>query len=144
MMKFKNYLKEILTKKPSVKTVHKGAMDYESQFEAAGETYVFRAHDAMYTDDWAIFFHKLNVDPNKPWEPSGDKGSQAFEVFAGVGEALKKFIKKQKPEYFHFKASGASRIKLYKKMARVIERKSGYEHITTKTTGKDLIFYFSK
>lgn len=144
MMKFKNYLNEILTKKPKVKTTHSGPMEYESRFKAAGEDYVFRAHDTMYTDDWAIFFHKLNVDPRTPWEPTGDMGSKAFEVFAGVGEALKKFILKNKPEYFHFKASGASRIKLYKKMARIIERKSGYEHITTKTAGKDLIFYFAK
>ena len=143
-MKFKNYINEILNKKPEVKTVRKGHMDYESEFKAAGEDYVFRADDPMYADDWAIFFHKRNVDPKKPWEASGDKGSQAFEVFAGVAEALKKFIKQNKPEYFHFRASGASRIKLYKKMAKLIERKSGYEHITTKTVGKDLLFYFSK
>lgn len=143
-MKFKNYINEILSKKIPVKTVMSGHMDYESEFKAAGEKYKFRAHDPMFADDWAIFFHKVNVDPNKPWEASGDKGSQAFEVFAGVAEALKKFIKQNHPEYFHFRASGASRIKLYKKMAKIIERKSGYQHITTKTAGKDLLFYFSK
>lgn len=143
-MKFKNYLNEILTKKPEIKTFRSGEMDYEAEFKAGGEKYVFRAHDTLYADDWSILFHKLNVDPRTPWEPTGDMGSKAFEVFAGVAEALKKFIKKKKPEYFNFKASGASRIKLYKKFAKVIERKSGYEHITTKTTGKDLIFYFSK
>ncbi len=34
MMKFKKYLNEILTKKPKVKTVQAGHMDYESQFKA--------------------------------------------------------------------------------------------------------------
>jgi hypothetical protein len=142
-MKFKKYLNEVFkTKVPVVNVTGTGA--YQSRFKAASEEWIFLANDVLFTDDWSIYFTKADVDPRDPWSLKGDVGSKAFEVFAGVGEALKKFIKEKKPEYFHFIASGASRVKLYKKLAKLIERKSGYEHITTKTKGKDLIFYFSK
>ena len=143
-MKFKNYLNEVLKKKVPVKRTYSTETGYGAIFDAAGEEWTFFAKDTTYSDDWEILFTKTNVNPLQPWDLKGDVGEKVFEVFAGVAEALKKFVTEKKPEYFHFKASGASRIKLYKKFAKLIERKSGYEHITTKPSGKDVFFHFSK
>lgn len=143
MMKFKNYLNEVLKKKVPVINVS-GSGAYQLRFKAAGEEWMFLANDTTFSDDWDIYFTKVEVDPSDPWSLKGDVGSKVFEVFAGVAESLKKFVKDKNPEYFHFTAQGASRIKLYKKLSKLIERKSGYEHITTKTKGKSVIFYFSK
>ena len=142
-MKFKNYLNEVLKKKiPVIDYSSPGA--YQLRFKAAGEDWMFLANDQLFADDWGIYFTKVNTDPMDPWSLKGDIGPKAFEVFAGVAESLKKFIKDKNPEYFHFTAQGESRIKLYKKLAKLIERKSGYEHINTKASGKSVIFYFSK
>jgi len=142
-MKFKNYLKEIFSLKTPVIDVHASG-SYQLRFKVEGEEWMFLANDPDFSDDWGIYFTKADVDPSDPWSLTGDMGKKAFEVFSGVASALKKFIKEKDPEYFHFSAQGAKRIKLYKKMAKLIERKSGYEHITTKPTGKTTTFYFSK
>jgi hypothetical protein len=105
---------------------------------------MFLANDPMFVDDWDLYFTKVDVDPKDPWSLKGNVGPKVFDVFSGVASALKTFVKEKDPEYFHFKASGAGRIKLYKRLAKVIERKSKYEHITTKTKGNNVIFYFSK
>jgi hypothetical protein len=142
-MKFKNYINEVLSKKTPLTNVSSPGA-YQLRFKAAGEEWMFLANDTTFSDDWDIYFTKVNVDPLDPWTLKGDIGSKVFEVFAGVAESLKKFIKENDPEYFHFTAQGESRIKLYKKLSKLIERKTGYEHITTKTKGKSVIFYFSK
>jgi len=143
-MKFKNYLNEVLNKEVPIKTRKSNEISFDTRFKAAGEEWMFFARDTTYTDDWEILFTKTNVNPLRPWDLKSDVGSKVFEVFAGVAESLKKFIKEKDPEYFHFKSSGASRTKLYKKLASLIERKSGYKHISTNISGGSTIFHFSK
>jgi hypothetical protein len=141
-MRLKKYITEIFKKNIQVKTTYSSETEYEVRFKAAGEEWIFTAKN-IYQDDWEILFNNINTDPKNPWSITGNIGEKAFEVFTGVGNSLVKFIKDKKPNEFHFSATEPSRIKLYKKISKLIERKTGYEHIVTKEGGKT-IFWFSK
>ena len=51
----------------------------------------------------------------------------AYRVFATVGEILKEFMQKYKPDYLEFEAYEPSRVKLYKRMANKLAKQYNME-----------------
>jgi len=142
-MRLKNYLKEIFDTKVSLDITHTTPKDYQIRFDVDGDEWMFLARDHLFADDWEIFFYRVEETTN-PWSLKGLSGGKAVKIFSGVIAALTKFVKEKDPEYFHFNAEGASRIKLYKKLAQMVERKSPYQFITTKKSGSTITFHFAK
>jgi hypothetical protein len=59
-------------------------------------------------------------DNNYSHEATG--AGEAFHVFKGVGKAVAEYIERQAPEEISFGAHGASRIKLYDRLAKAIKQ----------------------
>ena len=81
-----------------------------------------------------IFGSKDKDEPESEYSPKITNTGNEFEVFATVTKIIQAFVNKHSPPALMFKAlvSEPSRVKLYKRFAKVLE-KHGYE---TKFTGQ--------
>lgn len=89
---------------------------------------------------WNIVFHR-----NGSVKVTGE--GDAMRIFATVMDAVKKFIKKVKPEEIRFSASkeaGMSRTRLYKKLIDRFARSLGYKVNLVATTPEEDIFYLQR
>ena len=143
-MKLKDflYLVEALKKNIPVKVTFSSEKEFETRFQAAGNEWIVTFRDPMFVDDWEIAFYTTEVDPNNPWTRTGEASDAVFDVFSGIANSIRAFIKKIDPEYFSFKAD-PSRVTLYKKFAKMIEKESKYEMIHMRKSGHTW-FHFSK
>ena len=77
---------------------------------------------------WGISF---SGDIYQTTAPGLNKSAVALKTFAAMIEVTKKFFKTENPEVVHFTALGKSRLKLYDKFAKLIE-KHGYKSTKSK------------
>jgi len=136
------YLAEAFKKNIPVKVTFSGDKEFETRFEAAGAEWIVTFRDPMFADDWEIAFYTADVDPKNPWDRTGEASDAVFDVFSGIANSIRIFVKKLKPEYFSFNAD-PSRVTLYKKFAKMIEKESRYEMIHMRKSGHTW-FHFSK
>jgi len=149
-MRLRRYLKEIFGKDikilPGKMPMKTGSDEYFSTaFKAGGETFRFAAY-VVSSGMWEVVFTR-DIDKGKAsLEAIGDFDiKQVLEVFSGVKKSLEMFIKKYNPKTFYF-TSGKderSRTRLYRKMAKEIERKSKYKMIEDEYKD-DVVFAFQK
>lgn len=135
------YLVEALKKNVPVKVTFSSDKEFETRFDAAGKEWIVTFRDPSFSDDWEVAFYSVDVDPSNAWGRTGEAGQAIFDVFSGIANSLRAFIKKRDPEYFFFRAD-PSRATLYKKFAKMIEKESKYEMVHTRTKG-NTYFYFS-
>jgi hypothetical protein len=142
-LKFFLTLNEIsFKKKVPVKVAYSSEKEFETRFNAAEKEWIVTFRDPMYADDWEVAFYSTDLDPKNPWDRTGEIGDQIMQVFFGIAESIRIFIKKIDPEYFFFRAD-PSRVTLYKNFAKIIERESKYEMIHMRKSG-NTYFHFAK
>lgn len=69
----------------------------------------------------------------------------ASKVLSGVVDSFKKFLKRTNPEVFIYSAEKGSRVKLYDRFAKIIEREYGYKYEKRPSRFRDMdwdwVFY---
>lgn len=121
------------------------------EFNVGGQDYVWEAflRDQMLWGTtmrpcWGIAFRtgKAEDKPNEGIEITGT-GNQ-FTVFSVVASLVQRFIKKYKPKDFIFAAKEPSRVKLYKRFAKMIQEKLNFQLAIWDSETLGTVFYFSK
>jgi len=122
---FEQYMTEVFDSKKGIEFggIENDPWYYVQDFAVNGRKLTFQA--TKFGDgDWRIEF--------SDWR-EGSKGHKilktgdAFKVFTAVIQIVKKWIKQRKPKSSRFSATEPSRIKLYDKFAKHMQRAIGYK-----------------
>lgn len=148
-MKFKNYLTELSLKKASFQVSMSTSTEFRAKITTEHGNFIYSAKQFLSEKNMSLdktLLDELDIEGRHKyiWEISFEDAmgrhykvtterGTALQVFAAVEEITKQFIKKYKPKLVTFSAEvgEASRVKLYKLLARKITQKAYelYEHI---------------
>jgi hypothetical protein len=124
----------------------------EDQVRGSGDfSFQFYASRATEEDPWEVLFLRVQGGEFAVAKPGfgsidvlGDMTTkETLATFSGVKTAMMKWVKSRKPDVFAFTAKSAetSRVKLYKKMAKLITKKINYKMISGTTKGAERFLF---
>ena len=156
MKTYRQILNELFDSKIDVEVLASTHRKYNATFEIETDDdmtmdYVFQA--VKYTtienasvSQWQLsFFRKIGPSASLFDAQNDLTKGETLQVFSGIKTAMLMFMKKYNPERISFsaKSSESSRVKLYKKFAKMIAKKFKFDLLTGSDDGEE-IFDFKR
>jgi hypothetical protein len=140
-------LTELFSTSPQHEVVDVDEKLYSEVSHIGGREVIFECELNQLDDSWEIAFHEVIKKNGKEEITNKKTGSGSeLQVFSFIIEAIKRFIKKYKPEVFYFSATDKepSRAKLYQRLVnrwkvpnyKMTQQKTGYNTVWTYEVNK--------
>ena len=140
-MKFYNYINELFDSDIKVYLDYFNKKFLTYRFDVDYKEFSVEIFKDKYNNYYDNIYIITFFDENEQEEITGLIKKDVFKVFSGIIKSIKDFIKKINPDYFQFSAKEKSRIQLYDKFIKLIEKETNYKLIKTEIHGdKNYIF----